>query len=78
MRTNIDGYNTHYHDLQIAENMPNITLATGPGGVGACTQALFNANQCLGTAEYQRDAQWQERARFWRGMGHHRHFPFPS
>ena len=49
LRTNFDGYNTQYSDIQIAETMPNVTLATGPGGVGACTQALFNAGQCLGT-----------------------------
>jgi iron complex outermembrane receptor protein len=49
LRTNFDAYNTQYSDIQIAETMPNVVLATGPGGVGACTQALFNAGQCLGT-----------------------------
>jgi len=49
LRTNFDAYNTQYSDIQIAVTMPNVTLATGPGGVGACTQALFNAGQCLAT-----------------------------
>ncbi|MGH6827831.1 MAG: TonB-dependent receptor domain-containing protein, partial [Rhizomicrobium sp.] len=49
LRTNFALYNTQYSDIQIAVTMPNVTLATGPGGVGACTQALFNAGQCLGT-----------------------------
>ncbi len=49
LRTNFSAYNTQYSHIQIAVTMPNITLATGPGGVGACTQALFNGGQCLGT-----------------------------
>jgi iron complex outermembrane recepter protein len=49
LKTNFDGYNTQYSDIQIAVTMPNVVLATGPGGVGSCTQALFNAGQCLGT-----------------------------
>ncbi len=49
LRTNFDAYNTQYSDIQIAVTMPNVVLATGPGGVGACTQAVFNAGQCLGT-----------------------------
>jgi iron complex outermembrane receptor protein len=47
VRTNFDGYVTAYHNLQSQQNLPNVTLATGPGGVGPCTQALFNANQCV-------------------------------
>jgi iron complex outermembrane recepter protein len=47
VRTNFDGYITAYHNLQSQQNLPNVTLATGPGGVGPCTQALFNANQCV-------------------------------
>jgi iron complex outermembrane receptor protein len=47
VRTNFDGYTTTYHNLQAQQNLPNVTLATGPGGVGPCTQALFNANQCV-------------------------------
>ncbi len=47
VRTNIDGYQTAYHNLQSQQNLPNTTLAVGPSGVpGTCTQALFNANQC--------------------------------
>ncbi len=49
LRVNVDAYNTQYSDIQIAVTMPNVVLATGPGGVGACTQAIFNAGQCLGT-----------------------------
>jgi iron complex outermembrane receptor protein len=49
LRTNFDAYDTQYSDIQIAVTMPNVVLATGPGGVGACTQAIFNAGQCLGT-----------------------------
>ena len=49
VRSNFDAYNTQYRNIQIAVTMPNIVLATGPGGVGPCTQALFNAGQCLGT-----------------------------
>jgi iron complex outermembrane receptor protein len=50
VRTNLDGYQTAYHNLQAQQNLPNVTLATGPGGVGACTQALFNANQCVSSS----------------------------
>ena len=44
-RANLDGYFSDYHDIQVLVNLPNVTLATGPGGV-ACTQALFNAGSC--------------------------------
>jgi iron complex outermembrane receptor protein len=46
MRVNVDAYQTAYHDLQYQATLPNVTLAVGPGG-GPCTQAAFNANQCL-------------------------------
>jgi iron complex outermembrane receptor protein len=46
VRANIDGYQTAYHNLQSQQNLPNVTLATGPGG-GPCTQGAFNANQCV-------------------------------
>jgi iron complex outermembrane receptor protein len=49
VRTNIDAYNTQYKNIQAAETLANVTLATGPGGVGACTQAIFTSGQCLGT-----------------------------
>ena len=45
VRTNLDGYFSDYHDIQTLVALPNVTLATGPGGV-PCTQALFNAGQC--------------------------------
>ena len=44
-RANVDGYFSDYHDIQVLVALPNVTLATGPGGV-PCTQALFNAGQC--------------------------------
>jgi iron complex outermembrane recepter protein len=46
MRANVDAYQTAYHDLQYEATLPNVTLAVGPGG-GPCTQAAFNANQCI-------------------------------
>lgn len=48
LRTNLAAYYTDYRDIQIQTTLPNVTLATAPGGV--CTQALFNAGQCLGTS----------------------------
>jgi iron complex outermembrane receptor protein len=48
VRTNVDGYQTAYHDLQVPLTLPNNTIATGPNGT-ACTQAVFNAAQCTGT-----------------------------
>lgn len=49
IRTNVDVYNTQYKNIQTAETLANVTLATGPGGVGTCTQAIYSAGQCLGT-----------------------------
>jgi iron complex outermembrane receptor protein len=48
VRTNLSAYMTDYRDIQILTALPNVTLATGPGGV-PCTQALFNSNACIGT-----------------------------
>ncbi len=48
-RTNFAAYLTDYSDVQTQVSLPSILTATGPGGIGACTQALFNAGQCLGT-----------------------------
>jgi iron complex outermembrane receptor protein len=48
IRTNFAAYLSAYHDIQILTALPNVTLATGPGGV-PCTQALFNTNSCIGT-----------------------------
>lgn len=47
LRTNLALYHTAYHDIQVQTSLPNVTLATAVGG-GACTQAVFNAGQCLG------------------------------
>ena len=48
IRTNLSAYYTDYHDIQILTALPNVTLATGPGGV-ACTQTLYNAGSCINT-----------------------------
>jgi iron complex outermembrane receptor protein len=48
-RTNVALYQTAYHNLQTQQSLPNVTGATGPGGVGPCTQAAFNAGQCNNT-----------------------------
>ncbi len=45
VRANLDGYFSDYHDIQVLVTLPNVTLATGPGGV-PCTQALYNAGSC--------------------------------
>ncbi|HWC62359.1 MAG TPA: TonB-dependent receptor [Rhizomicrobium sp.] len=47
LRTNFALYQTVYHDIQVQQQIPNVTIAIGPGG-GACTQAALNAGQCLG------------------------------
>jgi iron complex outermembrane receptor protein len=46
VRSNVDGYFSDYHDIQTLVSLPNVTIATTTGG-GACTQAAYNANQCL-------------------------------
>ena len=51
VRTNFAAYYTDYKDIQIRTTLPNVTIATAPGAGGAngpCTQAAFNANQCVG------------------------------
>jgi iron complex outermembrane receptor protein len=48
VRTNLSGYFTDYHDIQILTALPNVTLATGPGGV-ACTQAVYDSGACVNT-----------------------------
>jgi iron complex outermembrane receptor protein len=48
MRTNFALYETAYHNIQVQQSLPNVTLATAVGG-GACTQAIFNAGNCLGS-----------------------------
>jgi iron complex outermembrane receptor protein len=49
VRTNVSAYYTDYKNIQIQSTLPNVTIATGPGGV-PCTQAIFNANQCVGAS----------------------------
>ena len=46
LRANIDGYQTSYHNIQVQQQVPNVTLATAFGG-GPCTQAQLNAGNCL-------------------------------
>ncbi|WP_174275399.1 TonB-dependent receptor domain-containing protein [Sphingomonas bacterium] len=46
VRANLAVYSTAYRDIQIQATLPNITLATAPGG--PCTQALYDAGQCTG------------------------------
>jgi iron complex outermembrane receptor protein len=49
LRTNLALYRSDYRDIQIQASLPNVTLATAPGVAGGvCTQAAFNAGQCLG------------------------------
>ncbi len=45
VRANLALYQTAYHNIQVQEMVPNVTVATAIGG-GACTQAALNANQC--------------------------------
>ncbi len=49
IRANLAVFKTEYRNIQVQQGVPNVSLATGPGGAGACTQALFNAGSCLGT-----------------------------
>jgi iron complex outermembrane receptor protein len=47
VRTDIDGYFSAYHDIQtLVLQVPNVSIATAVGG-GPCTQAQYNANNCL-------------------------------
>jgi iron complex outermembrane receptor protein len=48
VRTNLAAYSTAYRNIQIQTSLPNVTIASGPGGT-ACTQAVFNAGQCVGS-----------------------------
>ena len=49
VRFNISAYYTDYKNIQIQTSLPNVTIAVGPGGA-PCTQAIYNANQCVGTS----------------------------
>ncbi|HEY4274652.1 MAG TPA: TonB-dependent receptor, partial [Rhizomicrobium sp.] len=46
VRANLAMYQTAYHNIQVQQALPNVTLATGPGG-GACTQAALNVGACI-------------------------------
>lgn len=48
LRTNFALYQTVYHDIQVQQSLPNITLATTISGV-PCDQAQFNGGNCLST-----------------------------
>jgi len=48
VRSNLAVYQTVYNNIQVQQSVPNVSLATGPGG-GPCTQAAFNAGSCIGT-----------------------------
>lgn len=48
VRSNVAVYQTVYNNIQVQQGVPNVTLATAPGG-GACTQAVFDAGSCTGT-----------------------------
>jgi iron complex outermembrane receptor protein len=48
VRTNLAAYETVYHNIQVQQSLPNVTLATTTTG-GTCDQTAFNAGQCLGT-----------------------------
>jgi len=47
LRTNLALYETSYHNIQVQQQVPNVTLATAVGG-GQCTQTQFNAGNCVG------------------------------
>jgi iron complex outermembrane receptor protein len=48
LRTNLALYQTVYHDIQVQQSLPNVTLATTISGV-PCDQAQFNSGNCLST-----------------------------
>jgi iron complex outermembrane receptor protein len=47
VRTNLAAYWTDYRNIQIQTTLPNVTVASAPGGA-ACTQAVFDSGQCVG------------------------------
>ena len=49
VRLNLAAYRSRYRDIQIQATLPNLTIASGPGG-GPCTQAIFDAGQCTGVS----------------------------
>ena len=48
LRTNMALYETAYHDIQVQQSFPNVTLATTVSGV-TCDQGQLKAGNCLGT-----------------------------
>lgn len=48
VRTNLAAYQSVYHNIQVQQTLPNVTLATTLSGA-VCDQAQFNAGNCLGT-----------------------------
>src|SRR5665213_2957832 len=48
LRTDIALYETAYHNIQVQQTFPNVTLATTVSGA-PCDQTQFNAGNCLGT-----------------------------
>ncbi|HEY4077098.1 MAG TPA: TonB-dependent receptor [Rhizomicrobium sp.] len=46
VRSNFSGYFSDYHDIQTLVALPNVSIATTNSG-GTCTQAAFNANDCV-------------------------------
>ena len=54
VRTNLAAYYTDYSNIQIQTSLPNVTIATTPGRAvlnQPCTQAAYNANQCVGAEQ---------------------------
>jgi len=48
LRTNFALYETAYHNIQVQQSLPNVTLATTTSGA-PCDQTQFNAGNCQGT-----------------------------
>jgi iron complex outermembrane receptor protein len=48
VRANLAVFKTEYQNIQVQQGVPNVSLATGPGG-SPCTQAVFDAGSCTGT-----------------------------
>jgi iron complex outermembrane receptor protein len=49
LRSNLAAYWMAYRNIQIQTSLPNVTIASGPGGA-PCTQAVFDAGQCVGAS----------------------------
>ncbi len=76
-RLTLAGYRSDYRDIQIQATLPNVTIASGPGGV-PCSQAIFDAGQCVGASNDNvtlnarrarvRGIEWSLGARPFRGL----------